>query len=89
MDGVTYKVQVMAYESLDNTNRRRISRVDDLGDLDTEQALVNGKNFTRVMLATFSSYSEAVSILRKVKDRTLADAFIVKYENGQRTNKSR
>ena len=87
--GVTYKVQVMAYESLDNTNRRRISRVDDLGDLDTEQALVNGKNFTRVMLATFNSYSEAVSILRKVKDRTLADAFIVKYENGQRTNKSR
>jgi SPOR domain len=60
-----------------------------LGDIDTEKALVNGKTYTRVMLSDFDSYSEAASTLKKVKDRSLADAFIVKYEDGKRTNKSR
>ena len=87
--GVIFKIQVMAYDNLDNANRRRIARVDDLGDIDTEKALVNGKTYTRVMLSDFDSYSEAATTLKKVKDRSLADAFIVKYEDGKRTNKSR
>jgi cell division protein FtsN len=87
--GVTYKVQVLAYENLDNANRRRLSRVDDLGDFDMEKASVNGKNFTRVMLASFTSYDEAASVLKKVKDRSLSDAFIIRYENDKRTSKSK
>ena len=86
---VMFKIQVMAYESLDNANRRRIARVDDLGDIDTEQAQVKGRTYTRVMLADFNSYTEAATALKKVKDRSLADAFIVRYENGVRTNRSR
>ena len=87
--GVTYKVQILAYEYLDNANRRRLSRVDDLGDFDTEKVTVSGKAFTRVMLADFNSYTEASDILKKVKDRSLTDAFIIRYENGKRTNKSK
>ena len=87
--GVTYKVQVMAYETLDNANRRRLARVDDLGNFDTEKTAVNGKSFTRVMLASFTSYEEAVSVLKKVKDRSLTDAFIIRYESGKRTTKSK
>jgi tetratricopeptide (TPR) repeat protein len=87
--GVTYNVQVIAYETLDMGSRRRIARVDDLGNFDTEKVNANGKNLTRVMLANFTSYDEAVSILKKVKDRSLTDAFIIRYENGKRTNKSK
>ena len=86
---VSFKVQVLAYEMLDNTNRKRLSRVDDLGDFDTEKATVNGKTFTRVMLASFENYDQAVRILKKVKDRSLTDAFIIRYENGARTNRSK
>ena len=86
---VSFKVQVLAYEMLDNTNRKRLSRVDDLGDFDTEKATVNGKTFTRVMLASFENYDRAVRILKKVKDRSLTDAFIIRYENGARTNRSK
>ncbi len=88
-NGVSFKVQVLAYEMLDNTNRKRLSRVDDLGDFDTEKATVNGKTFTRVMLASFENYNEAVRILKKVKDRSLTDAFIIRYEDGNRTNRSK
>ena len=86
---VTYKIQILAYELLDNTNRRRLSRVDDLGDFDTEKAVVGGKSFTRVMLANYDDYTEAVNVLKKVKNRSLTDAFIVRYENGKRTNRSK
>ncbi len=88
-EGVEYKIQVLAYESLDNANRKRLSRVEDLGDFDTEKATVSGKNFTRVMLASYDSFEKASNILKKVKDRSLTDAFIIRYENGKRTNKSR
>lgn len=88
-EGVTYKVQILAYEYLDNTNRKRLSRVDDLGDFDTEKASVGGKTFTRVMLASYESFEKASSVLKKVKDRSLSDAFIIRYENGKRTNKSK
>ena len=86
---VAFKIQIIAYETLDNANRKRLARVDDLGELDTEKALVNGKNFTRVMLTNFNSYAEAVTVLKKVKDRSLTDAFIIRYENGKRTSKNR
>jgi tetratricopeptide (TPR) repeat protein len=86
---ITYKVQVTAYENLDNTTLRRLARVDDLGDFDMEKVYIDGVNFTRVMLSSYASYDEAAIILKKVKDRSLSDAFIIRYESGKRTNKSR
>ena len=88
--GVSYKIQVMSYEqTLDATHRRRLSRVEDLGILDFEEAIVNGKKFTRVLLTEFSSYEQATIALKKSKDRSLNDAFIIRYENGKRTNSSK
>lgn len=86
---VSYKVQVLSYEYLDNTYRKRLSRVDDLGEFDTEKTTINGKTYTRVMLASYDSFEKANAILKKVKDRSLTDAFIIRYENGKRTNKSK
>ena len=89
VEGVTYKVQVIAYEQIDYMSLKRLERVEDLGRFDTEQANVNGKRFTRVMLAHFDTYEEAQAVLKQVKGRSLNDAFIIRYENGQRTDKSR
>jgi hypothetical protein len=89
VSNISYKIQILAYETLDNANRRRLSRVDDLGDLDTEKTIVNGRSLTRVLIADFDTYERAASTLKKVKDRSLTDAFIVRYENGKRTSKSR
>jgi hypothetical protein len=88
-ESVQYKIQIMAYETeMDNVNIKKLKRIEDLGDFETEKALVNGKCFTRIMLA-FDSYPAAESAWRKIKERSLTDTFIVRYENGKRTSKSR
>ena len=84
---VSYKVQVLAYETPDYNSQRRLQRVEDMGEFDTEHATVNGKTYTRILLKQQNTYSEAVSILKKVKSRALGDAFIVRYENGLRADK--
>jgi hypothetical protein len=86
--GVTYKIQLMAFEEMSAMYNRRLSRVEDLGDLDMETAMVSGKKYTRVMLADFETYEGASAALKKIKSRSLNDAFIVRYENGVRTNKT-
>lgn len=84
-----YKVQIMAYETdLDNVNIKKLKRIEDLGDFETEKVQINGKHFTRVMLS-YASYEAGMAALRTVKERSLSDAFLIKYENGKRTNKSR
>ena len=86
---VVFKVQVLAYETdLDNVNISKLKRVEDLGDFETETAEVNGKRFTRVLF-NFDNYAAAATALRTIKDRSLADAFIIRYENGKRTNRSK
>lgn len=88
-EAVKYKIQVMAYETdLDNVNVKRLKRVEDLGDFETEIASVNGKRFTRVMLS-FDTYDAAAAALRTAKERSLNDAFLIRYENGKRVNSSR
>ncbi len=84
---VSYKVQVLAYETPDYNSQRRLQRVEDIGEFDTERATVNGKTYTRVLLKQQNTYTEAISILKKVKSRALGDAFIVRYENGLRADK--
>ncbi len=87
---IQFKIQILAYEAglKDNLNVKKLERVEDLGDFETEIATINGKTFKRVLL-TCDSYAAAVSTLQKVKDRSLTDAFLVKYEDGKRTNKSK
>jgi tetratricopeptide (TPR) repeat protein len=87
---VQFKVQVLAYETglKDNLNVKKLERVEDLGDFETEIATINGKLFKRVLLPC-ASYAAAVSTLQKVKDRSLTDAFLIRYEDGKRTNKSK
>ena len=86
---VQFKVQIISYQSdIDEVNVKKLSRVADLGDFETENATINGLRFTRVMFS-FNTYEAAAAALRTVKDRSLSDAFVVRYENGKRTNKSR
>jgi tetratricopeptide (TPR) repeat protein len=87
---VQFKIQVLAYETglKDNLNVKKLERVEDLGDFEIETATINGKTFKRVLLA-FDSYTTAVATLQKVKDRSLTDAFLIRYEDGKRTNKSK
>jgi tetratricopeptide (TPR) repeat protein len=87
---VQFKIQVLAYETglPTNLNVKKLERVEDLGDFETETTTINGKTFKRVLIA-FDSYTSAVSALQKVKDRSLTDAFLIRYEDGKRTNKSR
>jgi hypothetical protein len=87
---VQFKIQVFAYETgaKDNLNVKKLERVEDLGLLETEMVTINGKTFKRVLM-TFDSYATASAILQKVKDRSLTDAFLIRYEDGKRTNKSK
>ena len=87
-EGVQFKVQILAYPSdIDEINVKKLSRVADLGDFETEIVPINGKRFTRILLS-FNSFDAASAALRTVKERSLSDAFIIRYENGKRTNKS-
>ena len=87
---IQFKIQVLAYEaqSIENVNLKKLERVEDLGDFETETVTLNGKLFNRVLL-TFDTYSAAAAALQKVKDRSLTDAFLIRYEDGKRTNKSK
>ena len=79
----------MAYQNdIENVNLKKLKRVEDLGNLETENATINGKHFTRVMLS-FNTYDAASKALKEIKERSLGDAFIMRYENGKRTGKSR
>lgn len=88
-ESLKYKIQIMAYETdLDNVNIKRLKRVEDLGDFETEIASINGKRFTRVLLS-FDTYDAAAAALRTAKERSLNDAFLIRYENGKRVNSNR
>jgi tetratricopeptide (TPR) repeat protein len=87
---VQFKIQVLAYDTdfKDNISVKKLERVQDLGDFETETATINGKTFRRVLIP-FDSYTTAVAALQKIKDRSLTDAFLIRYEDGKRTNKSK
>jgi len=53
-----------------------------MGTLDTEY--ITARNLTRVLLSPFFSEQEAIQALRQVKERGFPNAFIVRYEDGQR-----
>ena len=83
-DNMVFKVQVLAYSSDDAAaNVKKLTRVTDLGTFDTEFTLINGQRFTRILIS-FPTFAEATAALKIIKERSLTDAFIVKYENGKR-----
>jgi tetratricopeptide (TPR) repeat protein len=87
---VQFKIQVLAYDAglKDNMNVKKLERVEDLGNFETEVVTINGKTFNRILIP-FNSYTSAVAALQKIKDRSLTDAFLIRYEDGKRTNKSK
>jgi tetratricopeptide (TPR) repeat protein len=87
---VQFKIQVLAYEVglKDNLNVKKLERIEDLGDFETETTTINGKIFNRIVMA-FDSYATAAAALQKIRDRSLTDAFLIRYEDGKRTNKSK
>ena len=87
---IQFKIQVLAYDAQadDNVNLKKLQRVEDLGDFETETATLNGKLFNRILLA-FDTYAAATAALQKAKDRSLTDAFLIKYEDGKRTTKNK
>ena len=84
---INYRVQILAYEELDWFVKKRLISVEDIGDFVTEKPVINGKNFTRVLFKGNASYAEALAILKELKNRSITDAFIVRYENGMRVEK--
>ena len=84
---IVFKIQILAYEEMDWSIKKRLIRVEDIGNFVTEKININGKNFTRVLLKGYDSYAEASSVLRELKNRSLNDAFIVRYENGKRVGR--
>lgn len=79
--GTYYKVQLIAVVRYNNSHAR-YRQVRDLARIETES--VPDRGLTRVLLANFSSKEEAKSMMQQAQGFGFADAFIVKYRDGQR-----
>ena len=79
--GTYYKVQLIAIKTFDE-NQSRYDQVKGLARFDTEYIV--RKKVTRVLLADFFSEEEAMSMMRQAKSNGFPDAFVVKYEDGER-----
>ncbi len=81
LQGTYYKVQLIAV-NYHNENHPRYRHVKNIARMETES--VPEKKVTRVLLANFLSKQEATAILEQAKQYGFADAFLVKYRDGQR-----
>jgi len=79
--GTYYKVQLIAVVRYNNRHSR-YRDVKDLAQIETEN--VPEKGLTRVLLASFYSKDEAMSVMQQAQGYGFADAFMVKYRDGQR-----
>jgi tetratricopeptide (TPR) repeat protein len=80
--GTYYKIQVLAYQRMNQTNTKKLANLVELGRIDTE--FFEEKNVSRALISDFASYDEAKAIIPKVKGQGFLDAFIVKYTDGIR-----
>lgn len=85
--GTTYKVQLIAVE-YHNPNNRRYDGIKNLG-LNMNTEYIEGKGWTRVMLGSFKTESEAKSILENAQRNGFKRAFLVQYVDGQRNKRIR
>ncbi len=81
LQGTYYKVQLIAV-NYHNENHPRYRHVKNIARMETES--VPEKKVTRVLLANFPSKQEAQAMLEQAKQYGFADAFLVKYRDGQR-----
>ncbi len=81
LQGTYYKVQLIAV-NYHNENHPRYRHVKNIARMETET--VPEKKVTRVLLANFISKQEAQGMLEQAKQYGFADAFLVKYRDGQR-----
>ncbi|NJL76970.1 MAG: SPOR domain-containing protein [Saprospiraceae bacterium] len=85
LNGVYYKVQLIALANFNKTNAR-YDGVRKLGRLDYE--FITDKGVTRVLLGDYLSKAEANDVASEVARQGFGGAFIVKYENGARVGRS-
>mgnify|MGYP005666510959 CR=1 FL=1 len=79
--GVYYKIQIAAVKKFD-PNNSKYAAISSLGRFDTED--IPSRGLTRVLLAEFFSEEDAESALRSIKSNGFSNAYLVKYEDGNR-----
>ncbi len=80
--GTYYKVQLIAINYY-NAQSPRYKDVKFLGAIETESVPQNPK-IVRVLLSSFTTKQEAISMMQQARGFGFADAFMVKYQNGKR-----
>ncbi|NJK84043.1 MAG: SPOR domain-containing protein, partial [Saprospiraceae bacterium] len=79
--GTYYKVQLVALANFKRTDKR-YDQVRNLGRIDYE--FIKDKGLTRVLLGDYSSKEEADGMLDTATKKGFRNAFIVKYQDGER-----
>lgn len=79
--GIHYKIQLIAVNSY-NANHPRYNKIKNINRIETERLAT--KKVTRVLLADFSTRTEAEQIKNEVRGYGFTDAFVVKYKDGKR-----
>lgn len=80
-DGVYYKIQIIATKNFDES-QPRFDGIREVGVLQTEYLIDRG--IYRVLLASYFSESEAKTALNYARNAGFDNAFVVRYEDGQR-----
>lgn len=81
VQGVYFKVQILAIEDFDE-KQIRYQNLESLGRLETE--FIIGKNLVRVLIANVRTINEAERVQNAAIRNGFPEAFIVRYENGER-----
>lgn len=76
--GMEYKIQLGAFKS---PNLNKFNNLNDIGFVNTE---ATGTGVQRVIMGGFNDNGAAQQALSKIRQRGFNDAFIVKYQDGQR-----
>jgi len=81
-----YKVQVVAV-NVHDINHPRYKHVKNIGTIETEE--IANRSVTRVLITDLADKQAAVAIKNQVIKYGFVDAFVVKYEDGQRIGRVR
>jgi hypothetical protein len=81
-EGTYYKIQVLAYQKMNDFNSRKLAQLISYGRIDTEY--FEEKNVNRALVSDFTSYEEAQAKLPAIRKEGFSDAYIIKYKDGIR-----
>ncbi len=79
--GVYYKIQIAAVKTFD-PNNSKYAAISSIGRFDTEE--IPSRGLTRVLVAEFFSQEDAESALQSIQNSGFSNAYLVKYEDGNR-----